>query len=205
MVKEFEADRDPGQTMNVLQAIRWGVSTWTYDVTMKTVEHCWLKSRVLGPKCGPATEEEAMRAGYKHTVQEMEPVNQSFNTMLVQMQATLTTLHDIGYIRDAMQISRFLNPVEEQIVDADEDILEQVVGSYSVGLERGYETDEEEVTVPPVKMKEAIAALQTLRLYEEQPAECDQTLLRHLDKQERAIKARGVIGMQQQSITNFFS
>lgn len=44
MVKEFEADRDPDQTMNVLQAIRWGISCWAYDVTMSLC----LRSHVVG-------------------------------------------------------------------------------------------------------------------------------------------------------------
>jgi hypothetical protein len=46
-------------------------------------------------------------------------------------------------IHDAMRISQFLNPLEEVVVDDDEDILADIVLANSIDEARTYETDEE--------------------------------------------------------------
>ena len=58
-IEEYAAERDPDKSMNILMAIRWGISAWTEDISSTIIANCWLKSRVLGPKYGPQTQEEA--------------------------------------------------------------------------------------------------------------------------------------------------
>lgn len=60
---EYDKERDPIKSMNVLQAIRWGIAAWEDDVTPTTIQNCWVKSRVLGPKYGPQTEQAARHTG----------------------------------------------------------------------------------------------------------------------------------------------
>jgi hypothetical protein len=49
----------------------------------------------------------------------------------------------MNQIHDAMQISAFLNPLEEVVTDDDEDILADIVLAHSIDEARAYETDEE--------------------------------------------------------------
>ena len=49
--------------MNVLRAIRWGITAWEQDVIATTIANCWLKSQVLGSNYAPQTEQEAIKGG----------------------------------------------------------------------------------------------------------------------------------------------
>jgi hypothetical protein len=46
-------------------------------------------------------------------------------------------------IHDAMRISQFLNPLDEVVINVDEDILVDIVPAHSIDESRKYETDEE--------------------------------------------------------------
>lgn len=99
------------------------------------------------------------------------------------------------------------NPIEEWVEDQDDEIVDHIVSCYTVvpTLQRGYETDEDEMVEQEISMKDAMTALRTLQLYEEQQTDGDTELLQHLHKQERLMKAREMTGKQQCSITSYFS
>ena len=100
-VGEFEEERDPDKTMNVLQAFRWGISVWRDKVTSFTI----LKSRVLGPKYGPMTKKETKKADlYKEKEKEEE---QTYSEMTIEMQTTMKHLEETGRIQKAMQSLNF--------------------------------------------------------------------------------------------------
>jgi hypothetical protein len=66
MVDEHSNDRDPNKTMHVLQALRWGISSWAEDVSPTTIANCWLQARVLGPDFRPLTEAQAKALEKSH-------------------------------------------------------------------------------------------------------------------------------------------
>ena len=41
MAQTFDLGRDLSKEMNVLRAIRWGISAWENDVTPATIQNCW--------------------------------------------------------------------------------------------------------------------------------------------------------------------
>ena len=82
----------------------------------------------------------------------------------LQIQATIRRLKDRDHIQSVMRMDEFLNPVEEVVEDTEEDLEDQIVAIYD-SHEREYETEEEEVIVSRVQNKDALRALETLRLY----------------------------------------
>ena len=104
-----------------------------------------------------------------------------------------------------MSISQFINPTNEIVDDEDDEILEKVIEAYAEGNERDHETDEEEINITPVRISEALTALSQLRLYEEQQEYGDKELIRRLNHFEQIIRAREAGGMQQCTITSYFS
>jgi hypothetical protein len=54
-----------------------------------------------------------------------------------------TKATDMKEIHDVMQMNVFLNPVEEVVIDNDEDIFADIVLAHSIDEGRAYETDEE--------------------------------------------------------------
>ena len=90
-----------------------------------------------------------------------------------------------------MSITEFLSLVEEKIKDTDPDILKRVIEAYGIfEIEKNQETDEVTSIIPKIQEKEALIALNTLRLCEEQQDEGDTHLLQGLDRHERVMQAR---------------
>ena len=143
--------------MTVLQAIRWGVNAWELDINPITIQHCWLKLQVLGPKYGPQSEEEAQAEGW------VEP---DLTVVINQLEKQIQALANQNRIKSAMSIATFLNPPMEDLVPTETLDLNDIAEAYCQG-DREYETEEEDVLIPLVTEKEALQALEHLRLYEE--------------------------------------
>ena len=47
MTQTFDLGRDLSKEMNVLRAIRWGISAWENDVTPATIQNCWARSQCI--------------------------------------------------------------------------------------------------------------------------------------------------------------
>jgi len=104
-----------------------------------------------------------------------------------------------------MDINNFIDPIEETeaMNEKSENIIEQIAAQFD--LERDAESDEEDIEQPKIKISEALAALQQLRLYEEQQNDGDSKFLSMLNKHEQQIEDRRIKKRQQISITAFFN
>lgn len=163
----YEADQEPMKAMHVLQALRWGVEAWD-DVTVATIQRCWLKARVIGPKYGPQTEQYARANGWvdQATIEEDEAaVDATIHQLDIQLQA-LKNQHQ-QRIKEVMSVASFLNPEYEQVEDDEDAIVEDIAAAHTDG-DRDYETDEEEVIEHRIQEIEALQLIGRLRLYEEQ-------------------------------------
>jgi hypothetical protein len=78
-----------------------------------------------------------------------------------------------------MSFPTFLDPADEVINNEDDQILNQVVDSYTEGA-RAQETDEEPVEIVPIRQQEAMEAIRLLQSYEEQSDDGDGEILRRL-------------------------
>ena len=174
---EYDADRDPIASMNVLQAVQWGIAVWEGDVTPTTIHNCWIKARVLGPKYGPMTKRIARVTGWEAEVAQDTRI---YDDVLTQMDKQIKVLASKEKIKSAMNVARFLNPADEDVDDKEEDIVNVIAAAYS-HEERAYETDEENVPVARVKDSEALQLLERLRLYEEQQDNRDDVLVTRLN------------------------
>lgn len=184
MCNEYDRSRDPIKSMNVLQAIRWGIAAWD-DVTPTNIRDCWIKSSLLGPKAGPRTE------GWKVQVADDDEI---LNETMTQMEQQIESLTQQKRIKSAMNVATFVNLIEEIVEDNDDDddlFVESLVEIYSTGgVQRDHETDEEDVIEALIEDKEALELLSRLRLYEEQQKDGDEVVISQLNKYEREIWAR---------------
>ena len=178
---EFEANRNPITTMNVLKAIRWGVRSWEYDVSQCTIQNCFQKA--LNPQ-----------------TQYQEPVDPA---VMNDIQTSFSQLQVSMPVQELMDIKTFLNPIEETVQDTPDDIENQVLAQYMPEVE---EDSEEELDIlPKVSIEEAIAAIQKLRLYEEQQIEGSPGFIHELERHERTIWRRKLDLQSQRDIRSYFS
>jgi predicted nuclease of restriction endonuclease-like (RecB) superfamily len=141
MVTEFDAGHDPIQSMNVLQALKWGIQAWKFDVTAQTITNYFNKALI--------------DKGEDYQIQQQ---------LIDELNAGLTILRPL--LLDPMSIENFLNPVDEVVQD-DIETIDNIVLSEFVS-----EIDDDDAEIihesPIIQINDAIHALETLRLYEEQ-------------------------------------
>src|ERR1700710_1855028 len=47
MLQEYEADKNPQKTVNLLRAVQWTQTAWETSVTIDTIQRCWWKSTLI--------------------------------------------------------------------------------------------------------------------------------------------------------------
>jgi hypothetical protein len=102
-----------------------------------------------------------------------------------------------------MNINTFLNLAEEAVQDTPNDINVQVLAQY--GPELNDNSEEELEILLQIPLDEALEALRTLHLYEEQQAEGIPSLIYELDKHERILWGRKLSLQTQRDIRSYFT
>jgi hypothetical protein len=120
-----------------------------------------------------------------------------------QLSATIQRLADSKCIHNVMDISTFLNPVDEIVDDPDGVILDSIVDAY-VEADRDRETDEETQPMSIIKQQEAMQAVQLLQRYEEQQEDGDNEILSRLGQLELTVQRRMFNSQKQIQITSYF-
>jgi hypothetical protein len=173
-------------------------------VLYATIVNCWLQSRVLAPKIGPQTKQEAERTGWR---EDLKVQNKRYDTILAQIKTAIQALAELQHIEEAMSVTAFINPAVECVEDNDEEdlqqVIEQVAEAYSQE-ETLADPDEIELVAPqPVKIADALASLATLRLYEEQQEDGSREVVRNLNRLERQIRGRQASRSTQKTLDGF--
>jgi hypothetical protein len=106
MLQEYDAGRDPVDTMNVLKALRWTIYCWQNEVSKKTVLNCFKKA--LNP----------VPPAYR------EPVN---SDIITNLEASLANLRLKTPIKEQMDIQAFLNPDNEVVEDSLETLDDHIL------------------------------------------------------------------------------
>ena len=57
MVRQYEADKNPQKTVNLLKAVQWTRIAWEQSVTPTTIKRCWYKSILIKKPEEPVIEE----------------------------------------------------------------------------------------------------------------------------------------------------
>ena len=118
-----------------------------------------------------------------------------------EIATAIKTLQQVGHIRDRMRLQNFLNSMKEEVNDSDKEIIDDIIARFDP--ERFAESDEEVIDIPQVKLSEAISALITLRLYEEQQQEGNPTLNRMLRQHEFELKGRQQAELRQDDLVGW--
>ena len=188
MHNKYDTGGNPMNSMNVLQAIRWGVAAWE-DVTPTTIRNAWTISNLKRRERRPIDQDEDEE--WQNAVTKDKRL---FDSMVDAMEQQIKDLERRNRIQSAMNIDAFINPAHETVDDrnvGDDDFEESIFETYgTVGVERDHETDEEDVTVDQIGEDAALKLLSGLRLYEEQQTDGDKAFIFQLNKQERNILAR---------------
>jgi hypothetical protein len=166
---EFDAGRDFIKTHHVLNAIRWGIKAWE-AVEPTTIAKCWAK-------------------GIKERDQWAES-----SEILQEIQSEANTLaREAGQIQEIINIRNFINPEDEAIVDSSEDLVDLVVAQYTIEEDKEEDHAKDQLVACQISISEAIIALETLKLYQEQKDELvDQELMTRLRKERRQLEAKRV-------------
>ncbi len=189
MIECFDSDRDSVSEMNVLRAIRWGISVWEHHVKISTIQNCWARAQAYDWGARGLTQRPILGnewAESESTVQEIARQIQS--------------MRDSGQISEAMAIKNFINPSEEDVRDTDEDLIDQIVAEF--GPEPPEDSEEKITEIPSVKLSEALQGLAKLKLYEEQQAgpNMNPELTSTLRKHERKLTERHRASLQQKDL-----
>ena len=182
---EFDAGRDYTKTHHVLRAIEWGIQAWE-SVDSTLITRCWQKGfkGVHKVKEGP---ENSCWAESLELIQE------------IQGMASSLAMSD-QRIKEPVDIRSFIHAEDERIVDSEEDITDQIIVHYS--LQDDQEVSVEEVA--KVSVSEAIAALNTLKLYQEQRDQlANQDLMAQLRKELRILQAKKTNSKKQSNLTGW--
>ena len=151
------------------------------------IENCFIKSTLFGSCIGP----------------QPRPRDYIDPPIIDEVQQLAEQLYMAGRIRTVTNIQDFIELPGEEVEDSLEDLIESIAELYA-GPDRDAETDEEVVDQPQIKLDEALAALQKLRLYEQQ-SDSERDVITTLSRHERRIQGRRAQNAKQQSIAMYFS
>ena len=99
------------------------------------------------------------------------------------------TVQSLPPIQELQDIKTFIDPIKERIVDSSDELTNQIVARYNNSEEEEQEETSNKVT--QISVFEAITALNTLRLYEEQRIEpVNQDLMTQLRRELRDLESR---------------
>lgn len=191
MVDEFDRGRDLKTSMNVLRAVRWGIEAREQDITSTTIQNCWIRSQAYD---WGGTAPTIHRAGdeWSDSRATISEITNNINQLEKQGQ----------FIKKRMNVIKFLNPIEEEIHDGSEDVVQEILARY--GPEREAESDEEVIQKPPIKTSEILEALATLRLAEEQKQYRDAGFSKRLRLHEAELREEQQAAMHQSNIIDWF-
>lgn len=187
MAQTFDQGKDLSKEMHVLRAIRWGISAWENDVSPSTIQNCWARSQCLdfGQFPLPLTN-----------------IWTESQELIESIRLGLYRLRQSGHIISVPDTYSYISPYAEQVADDyPEDLVNDIVAQYTQ-IEQ--EEDAEEVVVRElVGHKEAMNALNVLRMYEEQSQSGNLELLKLLRSYERDLLSRYFQSRQQGSLDSW--
>jgi hypothetical protein len=185
MLHEYEAKRDPLKSVTLLHAIQWSVYAWNQKVDSKAIEKCFWKSTCISKPLNIST------------------VDSDINDQLVrdQLQAQIISIPNL---LNSLTIEEFIEPLDEQIINSESDILDTVIKSYSQDLEDKDNSDEEEIDIPRVTLSEAVQALEQLKLFQLQQETEGSLNILALERLEKDINYQKSLAFKQRTIESFF-
>ena len=107
MLREYEAERDPQKTVNLLKAVQWTRAAWESSVATTTIRRCWIKSTLIGERAEELEESREERELDGDTI-----VVDDGTADRLQLQAQIAQVP----IENLTSLDEFLTPEDETIV-----------------------------------------------------------------------------------------
>jgi hypothetical protein len=192
MARTFDQGKDLSREMDVLRAIRWGISAWENDVLPRTIQNCWARSQAVDFGQFPLPNMDI----WSDSQDSIDEIRQGIYRM-----------RERGFLVDiTSNVRDYISPYIEKVFDqAPDNLVDDIVAHYI--QQDVVDSDEEEAIVvppPPITYEEALKALHTLRRYEEENKYGDLELLRKLRQHERSIGERFFTSKQQVKLDRWF-
>ena len=183
MLCQYEAGKDPNKTVTLLKAVQWTRVSWAQYLASSTIQKCFWKSTLISKPQG-VTEQ---------------------NTNQEDIDDLAAQIASLPGIQDLMPVREFIAVPEEVIADNDDDIMALVVDMYSVDeVGEVSEPEEDDIEALKISRKEALQALEVLKLYTIQQDDIDGSILPSLDKLGWFVTQKRVQESRQSSILSFF-
>lgn len=168
LLEMFERQLNPMTQVTVLHAVRWCIRAWNNDILSLTICNCFYKSTLLEKQLPLPVEQPDLSVLYRQVQQA-------------------------GNIADPMDISNFLNPVEETMSPDEEDtsqlspdqLLQRIVAGNIMGVDDVDEDDDEDVEIVIPTLAESLQALKLCITYTEHQQETTPAMIRALELLER--------------------
>ena len=129
----------------MLKALKWVVQVWGYNIKDATIANCFHKSAIRQTVYTQQT--------YEITDSKADVL---YSQAVSDLQGNIDNLQRAQIVREAMDISGFVDPAEERaeidVGDLDQDVLNEFIQGPT------YESDEEIEDQPIVKAEEALKA-----------------------------------------------
>ena len=174
MVHHTLSGRNPLKEIDLLQCIQWLLHSWRSHVSSSTIANCWRKSEVFGKMYGP------------------EPAPTGWNAQLEELRTLTETLG----IKEPVNMEEYVEPEDERVCDTGDDLLQKVADAYSE-VQPEIEEEETEEERPPVTAKAALAALDTLLLWEKQQDHPNSETTKSLDRLAARVGKKRLQDLQQ--------
>jgi hypothetical protein len=190
MLRQYEADKDPNKTVNLLKAIQWTRTAWE-SVLPQTIQKCWWKSTII-----------------KKPVDYTEDIISQDQQDRDELQAQIAQLP----ITDPISANEFIQlsseAIEDELEVGDEDrIFQNMVERYGFTNQDTLEPEEDaaiEEEEPIIPVSEAIEALEILKLFELRQEDGSEELLQALDQADRRYQGKQIKERKQRTIDSFF-
>ena len=134
---QYEKKLNSMKFINVLQAIRWTIKAWKENVNIRTIQNCWIKSKILNVKYESIIKEKAKNVNWKKNETQIE-----YDQIVDQVEDQIRDLIKQRKIVNVMIIDQFLNSVSEIVEDRDDDDLINVIFKIYSKEKKIYESNE---------------------------------------------------------------
>ena len=131
--------------------------------------------------------------------------DQRLATTIQQISTTLQAFENQNRIKEAVPIQDYIDPASEKMEDClnEEDLFEEIAACYSLTQEEIPDDDLDPVV--PIRPAEALAAIQTLKDWEEQQDDSSHKVVRQLKDIEKRVKALQISHLQQRTLDSYFT
>jgi hypothetical protein len=106
-------------------------------------------------------------------------------------------------ISDLISVTEFVQPLDKQVIDDQDDIFDFIVESYSLDLDDQDEAIDNDIEAPKITISEAIKALDCLKLFELQQDIGERANISALERLERGLYQRKQLNYKQKTLESF--